>query len=169
MRLTPPPSQVGDEGFFCLTYQADPDSTGDCYSGTDFAAMTALPDIDFGSLHLYPDAWGHDAAWGAAWIVNHTQVAHALGKPVVLGEFGMKGDEAATYAAWGSVALSSGINGDMFWMLCGRQGSGGNGGWYPNYDGFCVYCANATDPAPPGGDAAACGVLAAHAAAMAKG
>ena len=149
-------------------YQAYPNMVGDCYVGTDFVRQTALPHIDFGSMHLYPEAWGQGgagaAAWGAAWIANHSAAAGALGKPLVLGEFGVQGSEAQTYEAWGSEVLAAGgVAGDLFWMMCGRQGSG----WVPDYDGFCVYCATASDPAPPGGDAQACSVLAAHAAAMA--
>jgi mannan endo-1,4-beta-mannosidase len=122
-------------------------------------------------MHLYPEAWGRGgagaAAWGAAWISNHSAAATALGKPLVLGEFGVSGSaaQAQTYAAWTGQVLAGGIAGDLFWMLCGRQDYGPP--WYPDYDGFCVYCSNASDPAPPGGDAQSCGVLAAHAAAMA--
>ena len=160
---------VGDEGFLCEEYQAFPDMVGDCYAGTDFVRQTALPHIDFASMHLYPEAWGRGgagaAAWGAAWIANHSAAAAALGKPLVLGEFGVRSGaaQAQTYAAWTGQALAGGVAGDLFWMLCGRQGSG----WYPSYDGFCVYCGSASDPPPPGGDAQSCGVLAAHAAAMA--
>ena len=140
--------------------------TGDCYVGTDFAAFTATPTIDFGSAHLYPDSWGSrkGVAWGVDWVRNHTAIAHALGKPMLLGEFGLKGGQAAAYAAWGAAWLGSGLNGDLFWMLCGRQDY--DQPWYPDYDGFCVYCRNATDPAPPGGDAGSCAALAAHADAM---
>jgi mannan endo-1,4-beta-mannosidase len=160
---------VGDEGFLCEEYQTFPNMVGDCYVGTDFVKQTALPHIDFGSFHLYPDAWGQgqDAAeWGAAWIANHSALAGAVGKPLVLGEFGVKDAQAATYAAWTSQMLAGGVAGDLFWMLCGRQDFAPP--WYPNYDGFCVYCANnASEPKPPGGDAQSCSVLAAHAAAMA--
>ena len=81
---------VGDEGFLCEEYQTCGDTTCDCYYGTDYPAFTALPTIDFGSAHLYPDAWGKDIAWGTQWILNHTQGAAALGKPFLLGEFGSK-------------------------------------------------------------------------------
>ena len=161
---------VGDEGFFCRRYEDMPEFAGDCSVGTDFQLMTALPHIDFGSMHLYPSAWGRhadDTAWGLDWIRNHTQIATALGKPVVLGEFGVKSPQAATYANWTHELLAGGTAGDLVWMLCGRQDF--SPPWYPNYDGFCVYCANASDPAPPSGDPQACGVLAAHAAAMAAG
>lgn len=189
---------VGDEGFFCETYQEDPDMTGDCFVGTDFSALTALPHIDFGSLHLYPDSWGRekDAAWGTAWIENHTSIAHALGKPLLLGEFGMKSGQSGVYEAWGEAIVSGGMNGDLFWMLCGAQDYDAKrvgSPWYPDYvrsppferpifcesrltpapstpftsqDGFCVYCPNATEPSAPGGDPRSCGVLTAHAAAM---
>ena len=127
---------VGDEGFLCETYQQDPDMSGDCYVGTDFSAQTAIPSIDFGSLHLYPSAWGKSVDWGTQWITNHTAIAHALGKPVVLGEFGEQNGQSSTYAAWGAAALASGLNGDLFWMECGRMTDGsGDNGWYPSYDG----------------------------------
>ena len=157
---------VGDEGFFCDTYQDFPDMTGDCYVGTDFAAFTAIPTVDFGSAHLYPDAWGggKGVAWGIEWVRNHTAVAHALGKPMLLGEFGLKDGQAADYAQWGAAWLDAGLNGDAFWMLCGRQDYAQP--WYPNYDGFCVYCPNASDPAPPSGDPNSCAALTAHANAM---
>jgi mannan endo-1,4-beta-mannosidase len=129
---------VGDEGFLCETYQDDPDMTGDCYVGTDFAAFTALPTIDFGSAHLYPDSWGggKGVEWGMEWIANHTAMAHALGKPMLLGEFGLKQGQAAAYAEWGAAWLAGGLNGDLFWMLCGRQDY--DTPWYPDYDGSYV-------------------------------
>ena len=131
---------VGDEGFLCESYQTDPDMTGDCWVGTDFAAFTALPGIDFASLHLYPDSWGKDAAWGAAWIANHTAIAHGQGKPLLLGEFGIKNGQSDVYKAWGDAMVAGGMNGDLFWMLCGAQDydyrSSVGGPWYPNYVRF---------------------------------
>src|SRR5690606_35154529 len=52
---------VGDEGFFNgggnhWTYEAE--------GGVDHVALTALPDIDFGTYHLYPDHWGTGHRWG---------------------------------------------------------------------------------------------------------
>ena len=148
--------------------------TCDCYVGTDFQAFTALPAIDFGSMHLYPDSWGEGGAaeqlaWGLAWIANHTVIAHGLlGKPVLLGEFGVKESQAEVYQAWGEAMVKGGTDADLFWMLCGAQDDSGGGGkvtWYPNYDGYCVYCPNATEPSAPG-DAQSCGVLTQHANAM---
>lgn len=89
------------------------------------------------SLHLYPSSWGKDDAWGTAWIVNHTAAAHAIGKPVVVGEFGVPaGGQSETYSTWTSAGAEAGTNGLNFWMMCGREDDGSaDGGWYPNYDG----------------------------------
>lgn len=117
------------------------------------------------SLHLYPADWGKDADWGAQYIVNHTLAAQSLGKPVLLGEFGWQGSMAQVYQQWTSTALQAGTNGWLFWMTSGLQT---NSSFYPDYDGFAMYCTNPGDPAPPGGDPAACGVLTAAAMQMAE-
>ena len=36
----------------------------------------------------------------------------------------MKKNQSETYAAWTSQILASGMAGDLFWMLCGRQDYG---------------------------------------------
>lgn len=206
---------VGDEGWACESYQTCSDTTCDCYYGVDSANMTALPTVDYATAHLYPSSWGKagsdgGAAWGTAWIVNHTSMARGYGKPFVLEEYGVEADhQPAVYGAWGATLVQAGAGGDLVWMMAGREDgacaavgrrpppprlsaalalrgragdsrllspphdrprfadSSASNGWYPNYDGFAVYCPNATDPTPPGGNPATCGVLAAHAAAMA--
>jgi hypothetical protein len=57
---------VGDEGFGLIAPPSNPDA--DSYpntfsEGTDFAALVAIPDIDFGTFHLYPDHCKH--LWSA--------------------------------------------------------------------------------------------------------
>ena len=96
-----------------------------------------LPSIDFMSLHLYPSSWGKDDTWGAAWIANHTAASHSIGKPVVVGEFGVPaGGQSDTYESWLATGTASGTNGMAFWMLCGREDdTSADNGWYPNYDG----------------------------------
>jgi mannan endo-1,4-beta-mannosidase len=49
---------VGDEGFGLIAPPSNPEA--DSYpngfnEGTDFAALIAIPDIDLGTFHLYPD------------------------------------------------------------------------------------------------------------------
>jgi mannan endo-1,4-beta-mannosidase len=154
---------VGDEGFFCENYQACPDTTCDCYYGVDTANFTASANISFMSLHLYPEAWGKDAAWGTSYIANHSSLAKTLGKPVLLGEFGYANNQHEVYASWTETVYSSGMNGDLFWMLAGLQD---DGSWYPNYDTFGIYCPNATQPQGPGEDPQSCAVLSAAAQQM---
>jgi mannan endo-1,4-beta-mannosidase len=49
---------VGDEGFGLVAPATDPDPTSypnTFDEGTDFAKLIAIPEIDFGTYHLYPD------------------------------------------------------------------------------------------------------------------
>jgi len=138
---------VGDEGFLAgdsehWTYHAD--------NGVDHPALTALPDIDYGTFHLYPDTWGTGFGWSEHWIDDHLRVARELGKPTVLEEYGSKvtrdelgriseglASRLKNYAAWNERMLSHGGNATMFWLLVGRDSE--RGGQYPDFDGFSVY------------------------------
>ena len=143
---------VGDEGFLegqaqHWTYHAN--------NGVDHRALTALPSVDYGTFHMYPEAWGADFGWSERWIDDHLTVARELGKPTVLEEYGVKvtrdalgrvGDGLATrlasYAAWNERVLSHGGNATMFWLLAGRDSE--RGGLYEDYDQFSVYHGDAT-------------------------
>lgn len=63
----------------------------------DFNTNLALPNIDFGTFHLYPIGWGETptTAWGVQWIKDHGAVQKSLGKPVIMEEFGITGTDAA--------------------------------------------------------------------------
>jgi mannan endo-1,4-beta-mannosidase len=162
---------VGDEGFSCESYQTCSDTTCDCYYGVDSYNFSAVPTIDFVSLHLYPQNWGKDVNWGSAYITNHSAMGKALNKPVLLGEFGVSvSDQPAAYQQWINDANQGQLGGLNFWMMCGREDdSSGDNGWYPSYDGLCVYFANAGDPTPRAGNAAVPPILAAAAQARAAG
>lgn len=129
---------VGDEGFYCSD-PASTDWTENCGEGVDTLAFTRLRHIDVMSYHLYPDGWGKDAAWGTEWIERHIRDARKLGKPSMLGEFGIK-DKATrnpVYKEWTDAVLDKRGNGALYWILSGIQDDGTN---YPDYDGFTVYC-----------------------------
>jgi|GEM_PF-928332 len=139
---------VGDEGFFNgggthWTYRAE--------GGVDHEALTALPDIDFGTFHLYPDHWGVGHLWGNEWIESHIAVARKLGKPTLLEEYGIHvkrekeisgkvihGFERreVAYRNWNNVAMRRGAGGALFWILSGIEEKGK---LYPDYDHFTVY------------------------------
>ena len=126
---------VGDEGFSKKTGQSDWTRSGS--EGVDWARLTALPHIDFGTVHLYPDNWSKTTDWGTAWITEHLVDGAALGKPVVLEEFGLQAKPArdTVYQTWTGALSSGGGAASLFWILTGVQDDGSG---YPDYDGFDV-------------------------------
>lgn len=106
--------------------------------GTDYVSSTSIPEIDVATMHLYPDSWGLDENASLNWIYSRIDKAKRIGKPVYLGEFGIrdKNKRDAIYNSWYSESISRGINGILFWLLSGRQD---DGSLYPDYDGFTVY------------------------------
>ena len=168
---------TGDEGFYGDPNAADYPYSN--YEGDRWKDFLALPTVDYGTVHMYPEAWGENpgskpgtdpVAWGTGWINSHLTDGAAIGKPVVLEEFGVAinsqagiPDEAArtaAYKAWTDAVLAGGGAGDQFWLLTSRVD---DGSWYPDYDGFRMIWnndpSNTTNPTVQ--------VLTAHAKAMA--
>lgn len=136
---------VGDEGFLDAggphwTYQAN--------DGVDHRALTALPNIDFGTFHLYPDHWGGTIEWGDQWIVDHLRVARELHKPTILEEYGLQvtrsegnlGDiikgwpeRKRAYTSWNDTMIRRGGNGSLIWILAGKDNDAPR---YPDWDHF---------------------------------
>lgn len=134
---------VGDEGFL--------DGGGDHWAyqandGVDHAALTALPHVDFGTFHLYPEDWGTPEGFGERWIVDHLKIARELGKPTILEEYGVKvhreqgslgeisegwRERRASYRRWNELMLEHGGNGALSWMLAGIDDDKPR---YPDYD-----------------------------------
>ena len=157
---------VGDEGFYGDATNSDYPYSN--FEGDQWRKFVALPHVDYGTVHLYPDGWGETAdrvGWGTTWINDHLADGRRLGKPVVLEEYGLRIDAGgvaardAGYAAW-MAAVEAGGAGDQFWLLTSRVD---DGSFYPDYDGFRVIWDN--EPANPGASTAQ--LLAAHARRMA--
>jgi mannan endo-1,4-beta-mannosidase len=143
---------VGDEGFL--------DEAGEHWAyrandGVDHAALTALPNVDFGTFHLYPEDWQTPSGFAERWIVDHARIARRLGKPTVLEEYGRKvarsagtlGDivqglpeRLAQYRSWNELLLRH-TGASLSWMLA--AGDAGKSR-YPDYDGFAFYRDDAT-------------------------
>ncbi|KAF2404923.1 glycoside hydrolase [Trichodelitschia bisporula] len=107
---------AGDEGFGIAGGDgATPYLSVD---GGDFKALVEIPDIDFGTFHLYPDHWGIDAAWGNTWIQNHAKACIAAKKPCVFEEYGMMDtDKCPTLEGWQRLSSQTpGMAGDMYWQ-----------------------------------------------------
>jgi mannan endo-1,4-beta-mannosidase len=88
--------------------------------GLAWTQNTADRNIDFGSIHLYPELWNLAAPHGNAWIADHVRIARALGKPLVLGEFGMSQNAAATFDSWLQTLHGNNGAGALVWqVMCG--------------------------------------------------
>jgi len=128
---------VGDEGFYCVLGSTD--WTENCGEGIDTLALANLSNVDVMSFHLYPESWGKDAAWGTEWIKRHVRDSHRIRERALLGEFGLR-DKAArnpAYKKWTDTALVNAGFGALYWMIADRLD---DGSYYPDYDGFTVYC-----------------------------
>ncbi|QRV79226.1 Cellulase (glycosyl hydrolase family 5 protein) [Ceratobasidium sp. AG-Ba] len=88
---------MGDEGFYnqpgALTYPYQGSE------GIDFDANLRISSIDFGTFHSYPESWGqasNSVDWGTQWIKDHATSQKAVGKPVIIEEFGVTSNQAAS-------------------------------------------------------------------------
>lgn len=128
---------IGDEGFFKrdgVTYNWDYDYTGG--AGVDWDKLVAIPTIDYGTYHLYPEGWSRSVDWGTKWIKDHIDAANALNKPAVLEEYGIKSNQVNVYTTWANTVINNGGAGLMPWMLSGIGFD--NKTLYPDYDGFRI-------------------------------
>jgi mannan endo-1,4-beta-mannosidase len=123
-------------------------------SGSSFALNAASPWVDYASVHVFPESWGVPRPWlaaaGARWIDDHARVARALGKPLVVGEFGLPSDGALTleerravYAGWFRCARAAGTALAAPWMLA-------NDARPAEWDPHAFYWRSGTDPADAG-------------------
>ena len=120
---------VVDLGSVVRTHARQLVSLGDEGTTTD---IIALDTIDLGSTHLYPEKWGvslkrtRDA--GVEWIDEHVRIAHAVGKPSYVGEFGLANEGAVEhrmslaerrviYRVWLDAAERAGAVGIGPWMF----------------------------------------------------
>ena len=122
---------VGDEGWFTSAqgYDTSSYSSSYPYSGTigiDWVTNLKISTIDYGTVHLYPDSWGETLDWGNTWITQHGSQAAAVGKPVVLEEFGTTntGARYATINGWLNSAYSAGYSGIQYWQFVSTFPSG---------------------------------------------
>jgi mannan endo-1,4-beta-mannosidase len=132
---------VGDEGFFNRKFSCHHLYNGE--HGVDCEAFLRVPAIDFGTYHMYPQAWEKDRGFGLRWIQHHAKVAKKAGKPMLLEEFGLVPGEGfvrdtagrdAIYAEWLRAAAETG--GSLFWMLAGLETDGQR---FRAADKFCLF------------------------------
>ncbi|HZV02053.1 MAG TPA: cellulase family glycosylhydrolase, partial [Planctomycetota bacterium] len=87
------------------------------FDGTGFTQNVALPDIDWGGIHLYPNTWQwlDPVADGTNWIADHVGIARSHGKPLVLGEYGLQSSPHSIYKTWMDAVISSNAAGALLW------------------------------------------------------
>ncbi|GBE78211.1 Mannan endo-1,4-beta-mannosidase F [Sparassis crispa] len=88
-------------------------------AGEDFEASLRLPNIDFGTYHMYPQTWYPELdypgsnfsveAWGLNWMYDHIATADVVEKPVIIEEFGALGldNKSTIYPVWVNFGLES--------------------------------------------------------------
>lgn len=121
---------TGEEG-----YRSDGDTTcchnnwiNGGFKGEDFTKNTRLPNIDFATVHVYPDHWQIDS-WEHTWIgpnyiADRAKVAHAAGKPIIMEEYGMENgymnrDDLLSYLT--DTADANGYAGSLVWAVWSRN------------------------------------------------
>ena len=139
---------VGDEGFLP---GSGTDPVFPLGPGIDGEALSAIPTVDFGTYHLYPDHWLTSDAWGTEWIERHLSLGRRLQKPMLLEEYGTRvarrpGNPGAiesgedrrrvAYGRWNQTIRNGGGPGALFWMLAAEDAPGHR---YPDYDHFTIY------------------------------
>lgn len=144
---------VGDEGGFIRDdlegFGEEGNHMYNGTEGTDFDALLSLKDIDYGTFHMYPEAWGilpeYVENWGAQYIKDHIDSGKAIGKPVVLEEYGVGStggqNRLAIYDKWNRTVYENGGAGSMVWILTSSNEyelSEGGDGLYDDYDGFRI-------------------------------
>ncbi|MFL5343996.1 MAG: cellulase family glycosylhydrolase [Hyalangium sp.] len=122
-------------------------------ASNSFRGNTASPSIDFGSAHFYPESWGIPsdltARSGAHWISEHAALARELGKPLFLGEFGLRNqggfsldERRALYRGWMRCAWRVGVGGIAPWMFATDNRP-------DEWDAFSFYYRDGTRPEDP--------------------
>ncbi len=136
---------AGGEGFFNYpSPQAEnSDWTRDGSQGADWDQIASLPCVDYTTCHLYPEHWGKPNDWGEAWIRDHLVKASALGKPMVLQEYGIRDRSSrnAIYQSWWGLLEASPASGSLVWILTGNRPDGTP---YPDFDNFDIKPADST-------------------------
>jgi mannan endo-1,4-beta-mannosidase len=141
---------LGEEGFDTSASGYSPVSAYnnqgwlfDGSQGTSFRANTSVADVDFASIHVYPDVWNLPAAAGSTWISDHIRIARQLGKPLIVGEFGYQGAPWSVYHPWMQTFEAEKGAGALVWEIICATVCG-------NYGGSLAARYPSTSPVPQG-------------------
>jgi mannan endo-1,4-beta-mannosidase len=131
---------TGMEGFFgprSPWASANPEGGWAANEGQDFEADHDSDAIDFTVIHCWPDNWRSDPSqpdWVQNWIRTHQAASEALGKPMLVQEFGKLASDsnilqtrdpyyAAVYESiLDSVESGGALRGALFWRWEAYEG-----------------------------------------------
>ncbi|KHN12618.1 Mannan endo-1,4-beta-mannosidase 4, partial [Glycine soja] len=122
--------------------------------GTDFISNNQVPEIDFATIHLYPDQWVSNSGETAQddfvskWVQAHIQDSNdVLGKPILLTEFkkssrssGYNVDKRDSYLGklynfiFNSASNGGPCAGGLFWQLMAQEMNGLHDGYEVIFD-----------------------------------
>ncbi|KAJ3095662.1 hypothetical protein HK100_005761, partial [Physocladia obscura] len=131
---------LGDEGFYHNNSAVSTSYPFTANEGIDFDATLAIPTIDAGSIHTYPEGWRVPTpydAWGNLWYNAHQASCVAANKPCYVGEYGItlaSGLRDEVYTSWDATWEVNKMA-NLVWMI------NGNVSWgpFPDSDGFELY------------------------------
>lgn len=132
---------LGDEGWLTSTSSYVPNFENSYaysgYEGVDFEKILAIPTIDYGTFHLYPNQWGYNYTWGNTWISQHNAIGKKVGKPVLLEEYAVPDgqDRLSIMCAWqDTIVNKTSVAGDLMWQFGTTLPSGTN-----PFDNYALY------------------------------
>ena len=135
---------LGDEGWLLPSYQGgDGTYAYSGYEGVDFIKNLAIPTIDYGTVHMYPNQWGYDYSWGSTWITQHNGIGKAANKPIVMEEYAAPSVELRRewMPQWQETILTNtSIAADMVWQFATAFADGNN-----PYDEYAIYSSDAPE------------------------
>jgi len=146
---------VGDEGFDCT--RRTPEYPYSCAEGVDNEALSALPEVDLVSAHLYSDVehgywFGADATAtqisdGTTWVEHHADRADRLGKAMLLGEYGRSCYEQGAgrtcvertdaYDQWQTEVEAEGVDVALSWQFNASVDGAADPDPWEAYTAFC--------------------------------
>ncbi|KAF7844874.1 mannan endo-1,4-beta-mannosidase 4-like [Senna tora] len=141
--------EVGLEGFYGESVPERKEINPGYEVGTDFISNNQVPEIDFATIHLYPDQWVPSAdeagqsAFVEKWVQAHIKDADkVLQKPILLSEFG-KSSRSSGYSVdkrdnyyqtlydfiYNSARSGGSCAGGLFWQLMSQGMDGFRDGY----------------------------------------
>lgn len=145
----------GGEGEF--RYEGDPDWAYNGADGGDFNEEMQIPEMDFGTFHLYPDWWSKSVEWANKWVEDHGKAQQQFKKPVLFEEYGWLAPQqrleylgqvrnetrVEVISKWQEISLKYKMS-DMYWQYGDCTLSYGCN----HNDGFTIYNNNPVEAKP---------------------